>query len=637
MKTPARLLLILLATCAPLIANAEEKSYTLRNNRWSVRIIPAQLGVWGKPSGADQEIVLASPSGASEKIADLKASKDRLSWRIPEKDLTVELRLSESELSVRFSTSTEQTLEWPTTGIDPTTIAAIYPESEGLYIPVDDPFWVRLMAKGGCRDTYGGISMPFWGIQFKQATVAYLLTNDLRSEICFRNSSGKLFLKTSHEFLKRDKFPAYELKITLTDNSPIAPAKVYRDWLIKTGGHVSWAQKLKQTPEAIKLFGAMHAYLWGDGMTRAAMEQLHQLGVERACLIYERGLGQQSHITPETIATIKNLGYLIGPYDTLNNIQDPKTADDFPSIYDEELYRTGGIMNKDGKRETGFAGRGYELSSEALRRAANPYVKRRVDTYIEAGVNNYFLDSDAFGSLFDDYDPQHPMTIAVDRENKIERMRFVSQQSHLVLGSEKAAAWATPVIHFSHGTETPHLGVMYELLRQRDLFGGYYPPARPRRFFNPITAPADFAKAVYDPAYRLPLYEIVFHDSVIATDRWEMSLVKFSDLVQVRTLLQLLYNVPSMWSLDQKAIKEHGERIKALNDFFAPLHREVGAKPLTRFEWLTADRMVQRTQFGNELELTANFGEQAFGNIPSRCIEAHWLKGNRRQQFCPVP
>jgi hypothetical protein len=178
---------------------------------------------------------------------------------------------------------------------------------------------------------------------------------------------------------------------------------------------------------------------------------------------------------------------------------------------------------------------------------------------------------------------------------------------------------------------------MYGLLRQRDLFGGYYPPARPHRFFDPINAPADFAKAVYDPGYRLPLYQVVFHDSLVSTDRWEMSLVKFSNLVQVRTLLQLLYNVPSLWSLDQKTIHEHGERIKALNAFFAPLHRLIGDKPLTGFEWLTANRMVQRTQFGNEIELTANFGEQAFSNIPPRCIEARWLKENRRQQYCPKP
>ena len=63
----------------------------------------------------------------------------------------------------------------------------------------------------------------------------------------------------------------------------------------------------------------------------------------------------------------------------------------------------------------------------------------------------------------------------------------------------------------------------------------------------------------------LPLYQVVFHDSLVSTDRWEMSLVKFSNLIQVRTLLQLLYNVPSMWSLDRQAIRENEGRIRSLD------------------------------------------------------------------------
>jgi hypothetical protein len=59
--------------------------------------MPAQLGLWGKPFGAAQEITLASPTDQAEQIAGLKVSKDRLSWRVPKKELTVEVRLSEKE------------------------------------------------------------------------------------------------------------------------------------------------------------------------------------------------------------------------------------------------------------------------------------------------------------------------------------------------------------------------------------------------------------------------------------------------------------------------------------------------------------------------------------------------------------
>jgi hypothetical protein len=43
--------------------------------------------------------------------------------------------------------------------------------------------------------------------------------------------------------------------------------------------------------------------------------------------------------------------------------------------------------------------------------------------------------------------------------------------------------------------------------------------------------------------------------------------------------------------------------------FFSPLHRELGLLPLTEFAWLTPDRLVQRTVFGDRVGVVANFGE----------------------------
>jgi hypothetical protein len=294
-------------------------------------------------------------------------------------------------------------------------------------------------------------------------------------------------------------------------------------------------------------------------------------------------------------------------------------------------------MRVDGKRQEGFQGRGFELSSEALKRAQRPFIEERVNAQLQTEINAYFLDVDAFGELHDDYDPQHPMTIAQDRANRLERMRFISQTKNLVLGSESAVGWSAPVLHFSHGTHTLQTGAFWNLHSQRDVWGRWRPANRPDAFFKTIDVPTDFVTSVYDPRYRLPLFGAVFHDSVVTTDFWGASLMKFNNLVQTRSLLLMLYNVPSIWNLDQRAITEYGKRMKAMNDFFAPLHRSVGDKPLTRFEWLTPDRLVQRTRFANEIELTANFSEKAYRNIPPRCIEAHWLKGNRRQQYCPEP
>jgi hypothetical protein len=256
---------------------------------------------------------------------------------------------------------------------------------------------------------------------------------------------------------------------------------------------------------------------------------------------------------------------------------------------------------------------------------------------VRTGINSYFLDVDAFGELFDDYSPDHPMTPPEDRQNRLARMKYLSEDQKMVLGSESARAWAAPVLHFSHGAHSVQDDVLWPLMKRRDFFGGWWPLERPRIFFRPVRVDEVFRKARYDPAFRLPLFQAVFHDSLVTTDRWELSPVKFPELIQSRALIELLYNVPSIWSLDLRALEEHGKRLVAHHRFFSQIHRRAGRLPLTDFRWLTADRKVQQTRFANELILTANFSEQPHGSVPAHCIEADWPEEDRKDLYCPQP
>src|SRR5215475_2435735 len=219
-------------------------SVVLRSRQWSVKINPASLGIWGQLPGTTEEMILAAPVATSAEITDLKTSELQVSWSIPQSRMKVDIRLSESDLSVRFATDREQILVWPEIGTDAKTRALIWPESEGLYIPIDDPFWLSRPVEE-CRDEFGSL-MPFGGAQLQSATIAYILPDELRCQLCLEKAQARLSIKAKHQFLQRDGFPAYEVKIALAQNSPLGPALAYRDWLIKAGRHVSFAEKLKQ-------------------------------------------------------------------------------------------------------------------------------------------------------------------------------------------------------------------------------------------------------------------------------------------------------------------------------------------------------------------------------------------------------
>ncbi|MGA3044197.1 MAG: glycoside hydrolase, partial [Bryobacteraceae bacterium] len=146
---------------------------------------------------------------------------------------------------------------------------------------------------------------------------------------------------------------------------------------------------------------------------------------------------------------------------------------------------------------------------------------------------------------------------------------------------------------------------------------------------------AEFSQAKYDPVYRLPLYEAAFHASLVATDRWDVPMTKFPALLKTRQLLELLYGVPSIWAMDRRQLRESGAALTRLMQFFEPLHRRIGALPLTDFEWLTRDRLVQRTTFGNEATLKVNFGSARFSDVEPGCVRVDWIASRQSDSFCP--
>jgi hypothetical protein len=225
------------------------------------------------------------------------------------------------------------------------------------------------------------------------------------------------------------------------------------------------------------------------------------------------------------------------------------------------------------------------------------------------------------------------MTRARDRENRMSRMRAVVNAG-FVLGSESAVAWSTPVVHFSHGNETIATDAYWHLIGDHARTGGWYPPERPRLFFKPIALTDVERRELFDPTVRVPLFQSVFHDALVATDRWEMALTKVPSLVGPRTLFALLYGVPTIWNLDRQAMREHGPRLAACARFFGPIHRRIASLPLESFTYVSKDRRLQRARFGRDVEITANFGDDERAGVRGGCVEVR-MRGAERATLCP--
>lgn len=617
------------------LASAKE-NFTLKCKTGEYTIDPVTLAISVAPTDDSAAISLTQEDHPFDEVKDLKVDNKTAQWFYPHLNIQVKVFTDEQGLKFSFKTNKEQVFQWPIAGLTPQAKALVLPDGEGLYIPNYDLFWLKEFKK------YPNLSLsiPFWAIEYPdEIYVSYIWgEHDVDTDAQVREKQAQLYLVNEHHFLKRSHFPEYTLLIHFTGDTPISPALDYRNLLINENKFFSLKQKILENADVNKLLGAFHIWVWGEGKSLAMLDELEQLGVKHALINYDANPTQNSvNIKKDYIYKAESMGYLIGPYDSFDNAQNPKISDSITSTWPNRLWPEACIRNSNGSFLAGFANRGCYLSSEALRlrESKEKNIADQVEKILNKGDNTLFLDCDAANPLYDDYSKYHPMTREQDLNNRLERMRYISSGKKIVLGSEAGLAWSSSVIAYNNGAFLAFPEAFWPALHDKKHFGVWWPDYAPKVLFQAYNAPDEFIRASYNPRYRLPLYETVFHDSVITTDRWELNELKIPAIRKIKSLLQNLYNVPPIWVLDQKALEKNKKYFVDYYSFFSPLHQMAGIEALTTFDWLTDDHLVQQTQFGNRLILTANFSDKSYEDIGPHCIQAEWKEDGSQSLFCP--
>ncbi len=558
---------------------------------------PTHIGnTWRWRDAEGRDLVL-SPEGEALHLTLSAAPSTRLAWSLP----------------------AQKTGTW------------LIPDGEGMAYPVDDPFWRSAYGDGDCLGGTTLLSFPAWSYLTGKSAITYALGDGLQSELCLRDTDG-LQAQLTHDFSQGAT--TLDLLFAIRPADPLAPALFYRQVLKARGQFKSLADKA--VPKLPRLFGAPQAYVWGDGRDLAFLDDLKALGITRILLSYDQDPHAQKHLVgPAWLARADTLGYLAGPYDAFDNAQPTDTADSPSAIWSDDLYPSGCLRDAGGKVISGFANRGCELSSEAV--ARHPQAISPASRYAGHAADHattVFVDVDAFGEFYADYSPDHPMTMTRDRENRLARLGMGITQFHTVLGSENVTAWSSGVAHYSHGTAQAHVGAVWPLQSDRNRFGGYWPTDKPPLFFAPITLTPDEDRALFAPVDRLPLFEAVFHDSVIAADRWEFGMMKVAGDERQRFARSLLYGTPTMWNFDRKELARVGSWLKAAQDDFRSVHGTATPVAMTEFRWLTPDHLVQQTTFADGHQVVANFGSTAWQGLGTNCVRGS-RHGHKPVDLCP--
>jgi hypothetical protein len=310
---------------------------------------------------------------------------------------------------------------------------------------------------------------------------------------------------------------------------------------------------------------------------------------------------------PENLQAMNEMpGVLTSRYDIYQDVMDPANFPRLRGVHGDwptEAWPKDLCINANGDWTRGWQVRakdGEMLPCGVLcDRQAPPYADRRIGEELKnRPYRCRFIDTTTASPWRECYNPDHPMTRSDSRKFKMDLLGLVSGKFKLVTGSETGHDAAVPFVHYFEG--------MLSL-------GPYRVPDAGRNMAAILDeVPERVAKFQVGHAYRLPLWELVYHDCVVAQWYWGDYNNKLPSLWDKRDLFNALYGTPPMFMFNRDLWQKNRDRFVQSYKATCPVARAAGYAEMTDHKFLSADRAVQQTAFANGVRVTVNFGDKPF-------------------------
>ena len=377
----------------------------------------------------------------------------------------------------------------------------------------------------------------------------------------------------------------------------VSMAKRYRAYAKDAGLVKTLAAKKAENPNVDRLIGAVNIWNW-DMEPLTICKEMKQMGFDR--VLWSRGG------TASEIKAIANLGYLPGRYDIYQDVWDPahslswQPTEGWPE--DLVIEPNGDWMkgwshpdkHPDGTI-TWYQG-GVINSQRALTRAK----KKIPEDLAKIPYLARFIDTTTASPFREDYSPVHPLSRGQDRAYKMALLDFCSKDMKLVTGTETGIDPSVPVVEYYEGMMS--LGP-YRLPDSGTFMMDYQKPT------------SDFLKYQVGSRYRIPLWELVYHDCTVAQWYWGDASNKAPEVWDQRDLLNILYGTAPLLMFDKARWAKEKDRSLQTYKNVCEWVRKIGYDEMVSHADLTPDHTVQKTTWSSGRSVIVNFGSTDFQGI----------------------
>lgn len=576
-----------------------QKQYTLENDEMMYRIDTEKkdILVLGKKSNKEWIDSNTLKSCLISRINKVGERQLELSIIEPEhmKKYTVNIILSKNSPEIDYEINIDSDigfskLEFPQLFNLSGGMKIVVPIAEGMIVPFDDfinnILW-RMRVKGGWP-------MAFIGVLDGDSGWMEIIETPNDFEVAkVENSQGKS--KVVNRWVSEKGSFSYTRKIKyyfFDKGGYVAMAKRYRQYAHDNGLFKSLKQKDVQRKGNIgKLIGSINAWYWGVGKYNLAKE-MKKSGLDKILF---------SNAGKWDIDKINDLGYLTSRYDIYQDVWSPgyhnitKAHDGWPEdlVLDEKGDWIKGWTIKKGLKE--YPG-GVICSIRGLERAKKTISQELKKKPYKAR----FIDTTTSTSWRECYNPDHPTTRTEDIKYKMALLKYVSKDRGLVTGSEDGADVAVPYVDYFEGMMSIGKGRL----------PGSGRGVRKVEYMKPTE---NFLKYQVGTYYRIPLWELVYHDAVVSTWYWGDSSNRIPEYWWKKDLFNILYGNMPLWAIrDWKHWKQYKDQFIESYNNVSPVFEKVGFKEMLSHRFVTEDHLVQETEFAGDIRVIVNFGDNKY-------------------------
>ncbi|MGO8931841.1 MAG: DUF5696 domain-containing protein [Limisphaerales bacterium] len=605
------------------------------------------LQVGGKPRRVELAGCRVGKEGAS-----LVANFHPLSEQ-PAANLRVRMHALADQKTLEVSYETDEALEVTSISLledmfvatDTAKGYVIVPVREGLLVPADSG--LSFTHRFGTFE-YEGCHMEMLGI-VEGGAAAMITWHDpyaaveLKSTVTQTSSSaGRQRLSASLVLAKSAK--SFRVQF-LGKGDYVTLAQAYRKVAQEKGWLVTWDEKLKTNPERAKLFGAVNYKLWStldrrmnaestqeesvrvnwtfDESAQVAEHLKRDLKLDKVLFIMggwiHRGYDNQH---PDILPTapecggdtafsdcarrVRNLGYLFCLHDNYQDIYR-----DSPS-WDENLI----MKTPDGKLARGghwAGGNAYltcsRMALDLARRPQNlPAVKDL------SGADAYFIDTTYAAGLQECFDPAHPLTRWDDMKWK-QTLSDYARGVFGIFGSECGREWAIPHSDFFEGL-TGVSGRSFHDANLMSKLGATVVPLFDLVYRDCI---AMYGKYGYNPQRaaeyvleHISLARPLNYHSIPPHLYWKTEFEPATEPASNAPDAAVFARANGGWAAELHPLDRF---VKNTYEILSPLNELTARMRMTEHQFLTPDRKVQQSTFGEGADavvVVVNTGGTAF-------------------------